>query len=508
MNRLRILIGCGSALVAATAVFSGCSSATRDSWTKMLREPAVGEAKKEGKPKFEVSGRPLGESDEQTIPTGQFAGRISELLSSDQLTFAGRWVERFPEVAQELLRADDDKIAKSAVRQFVASAHDRHTISPRSKSHWSEIATPAEKNSPRGKYREARSHFRKFFTEGHVEIALTQELVQIANSTGSPLLAIDAWHQVGMAQLLNDQPKEAAQAFEQAVRQASTISDYQTAYLLVSLSDAQRRLGDIPAANRSWRNAVNTAEKTLTQERPVRDPLLWERLSYFRPIEESWPLPVLESLNRVSPLHDYATSPLAAGASDTPVVAPAGESVLWHAIGSWYLDRNQGQTSLVAFKRAESSSTSEYSKQFLRIKQARALAHLEQLGPATAILSAIASDKKSPIAPQAYALLGSLRLRGGQLQQGLAFLRKGIDQNGSTPWPERADAEADLGLAYLMTGNESEGLGKLHAAQGSFEAAGDLESLALSLENEAAYFQQAKKPNEEKLVRAKLDQYR
>ena len=101
-------------------------------------------------------------------------------------------------------------------------------------------------------------------------------------------------------------------------------------------------------------------------------------------------------------------------------------------------------------------------------------------------------------------MLGTMKLQQGGTQQGLNLLRRAVEEEPATVWPERPEAEADLGLAYLLVGDENAGLRWLHAAQQSFESTGQSESLVQCLENEAAYLEHAKKNDLAKAVRHRL----
>jgi hypothetical protein len=95
----------------------------------------------------------------------------------------------------------------------------------------------------------------------------------------------------------------------------------------------------------------------------------------------------------------------------------------------------------------------------------------------------------SAMARPALALLGGLKLQSGNTQLGLALLERALSQEPVPEWPERAEAEADLGLAQLMVGNEVQGLERLHGAQRRFEANRQHDLLIRSLWNEGRYLE-------------------
>jgi hypothetical protein len=95
-------------------------------------------------------------------------------------------------------------------------------------------------------------------------------------------------------------------------------------------------------------------------------------------------------------------------------------------------------------------------------------------------------------------------LAEGCAVQALAVLKKAVEESPSPDWPGRGEAEADLGLAYVMTGAEADGLRWLHSGQQHFEAAGDHELLLVSLDNEARYYEKTQKADEAARVRQRM----
>jgi len=94
--------------------------------------------------------------------------------------------------------------------------------------------------------------------------------------------------------------------------------------------------------------------------------------------------------------------------------------------------------------------------------------------------------KRSPVGRSALAVAGVMSIEQGQVQRGLSFLKRAVDAPGDAPWPGRAQAEADLGLAYLIVGDEQRGFDTLHRAQQSLDRQ-HTELLIKSLRNELRY---------------------
>lgn len=496
------------ALALALPTFvAGCfSSIPKQDWAAAFdREKKTDSDAKKGTPKFDVVGQSLGEGQEVSIPTNDLAKRVSELTAAGRKIAAARWIQRHPEATLEWLRTGS-AATKDPALSLAAEVHDRQCSAPGAAHTWASLDTARRANpEPYKAYLEARNRFKNSLTQGQVSHALNQELLKLAGACDSKMLEIDAWQLQGTAQLLNEKPSEAAEALSQAAELAMPLSPYQGAYLLLLLSDAQRRAEQYDQAAETWQQAVLTASQMLAAENPVHDPVLWEKLGYQRPVDRAWPEDAVRMLQHLETLP--SVDPLSGGqAADAAADAREAETAVWNAIGVWYLERSHGQAALVSFKRAEASAADEETRTWLRIRQARSLIQLQQDGAATALLVKAATKKDSTTARAALGLLGSLRLKSGQVQQGLGLLRKSVEQADGVEWSERADAEVDLSLAYLMIGAEQEGIKRLHAAQERFEREGNWESLTLALANEAAYLEETKQNKEAAAVRRRLDE--
>jgi hypothetical protein len=164
------------------------------------------------------------------------------------------------------------------------------------------------------------------------------------------------------------------------------------------------------------------------------------------------------------------------------------EWALFACLGQWRIERNEPQAALLALKRAESCALDTGVQDRLRLAQAKALSRLEQHGAATAILMSLAKSPDPALAHSAMATFGGLKLQAGHTEFGFRVLQRALEEEPKADWPERGEAEADLGLAYLMMNDEPAGLRWLHDAQQRFEGNGDHELLAKCLWNESQYF--------------------
>lgn len=486
-----------------TALSAGCSTQSLPDVGKLLGRQSESDQRPHGRTKLDVLARSLGNSQEVSLEPQALAARMSELLESGKPTLAAGWVRRHPDAALDALRTLDETIPP-AVARLIAEVHDRQTIV--AGGGWSEIAKlPKASRAAVDDYADVRSLFHQRMADGLIDRALELDLIAKADAAQSAVLAIDARQLRGTALLLADRPADAVAALGDAIQKAAEVSPYQTAYLLLLESDAQRRAGQAKIAAQTWQQAVLTAAYLVDDEPPVLDPVLWERLSYLRPANMSWPADVVAMLAAREPLPGFDDVPNdATTASDVEADAAEAETIVWHSIGRWYLDRGHAQAALVAFKRAESAAADESARQWLRFRQAKALTVLGQGGAATAILVGLSTAKPSAVERPVSALLGSLYLQRGQMQRGLTMLRKAVERDDGVEWAERSEAEADLGLAYLSVGDAVNGLNRVHRAQERFQAEHEPESLVASLENELKYLEQTGKRREAADVRTRL----
>jgi hypothetical protein len=279
---------------------------------------------------------------------------------------------------------------------------------------------------------------------------------------------------------------------------------YQTLNLLLLASDAQRRAGDLLAAERTWQDTARLASDLVRGPHPIIDPILWERISYLRPANCPWPGEVRHTLSEVNVAFGIVADPRQSAAS----IASTDEAPLWTAIGHWRLARNEAQSALVALKRAETLTSQPYAASRLQLSETKALVRLGQVPAASAILIHLAGSPDPLISHPAMAMLGTAKLQQGSAQEGFNLLHNAVEEDSAAVWPERAEAEADLGLAYLMIGDEASGFRWLHQAQQSFEASGQQQALVQCLENEAAFLEQAKKADIAKTIRHRIESLR
>ncbi len=259
-------------------------------------------------------------------------------------------------------------------------------------------------------------------------------------------------------------------------------------------AEAHRHLGQIKSAAQAWQQ---TAVLIARLNPRLQTPELWEQLAGQRPVPTAWPTDVAAALASRLPAE---LQELAAKPNFTP------ESFVWYAIGNARLNRAETSEALTAFKRADSQGAFPLWDDFLVLHQAKALLAMQQTPAATSLLTALVGrTPASPWRSSALALLGSGKLEEENTQQALAFLREAIETGSSdTFW--RADAEANLGLVYLMTGDEAKGLRYLHASQERFIANRNVVGAIQCLENEARYVQHLGKTDADQRIRRRVQE--
>lgn len=472
-----------SGLVASVAFFAGCVP------TALLAPPPPGAPSADGK-KVVTGGAclPLGEVEKPAVDAAEFLRHVTDLLTAGRAEAAARFVRRYPDVALEAVRqATVDDAAAPSLKTAARILDEQAGAAA-----WGPLIQDRADHPERFKaYDAARKQFVDLLRGGKPRDALG---VSLAKHAPAPLLEADAHQLVGEASLLADRPADAAAAFATAAARAQALSPSWACQLGLLLGEAQRRAGKVADGAGSWQQAVVLASRQLTTAAPVFDPVFWEHASYLRPASSSWPGPVMQQFAAV--IGDLPNPGNAAAHS-------LDESWLWAGIGQWRLDRHEPQAALAACKRAESLTLDEKFQARLRLSQAQALAQLDQAAPAMALLAPMAAKTGDPSAAPALAMLGALKLRAGNTEQALALLKKAVEGTSSV-WPGRGQAEADLGLAYVMTGRPTEGLQWLHAAQARFESAHDADLLRQALENELRYWEHLKKADEAARVRERL----
>jgi len=481
----------GGLLVLLLGLIVGCTTphllSSRDKQSLPTDIVQRREAGKALKVTAESSGIAFNESDNKAA-RDRLMQRMDDLIAEKRYATAQTWARRFPEVSLDILQtAMMEEPTDSTTLQIIAATYDQQCHGGQGKPGWSGILakrqTSARHHAP---YAVARKELIQHLNQGRAAEAAAVPLPSLAQSL-EPQLQMDAWHLVGMAQLLSGENEGAIESLSAGLAVAERYNPHQAAELSLLLSDVYRRVEQYDEATSHWQQGVLIGGDLLASDFPLRDPSFWDRASYLRPVDQRWPQAVEARLVAASGLN--VNPP--AGDPHNP---HPSDAAVWACLGRWRLDRDQPQEALITLKRAETIATDPKAQEQIRMAVAQAMFRMEQTGAATALLLALSQSQHPEISSASQAMLGSIKLQTGHIQVGHSLLSKALKSGAQ--WPGRGEAEADLGLALLMLGNEKEGLARLHSAQRWFEAQGDHELLTKTLYNESEYHKSNKRKKE------------
>ena len=193
----------------------------------------------------------LGDVERATLAPQQFVDRVSEHLKAGKMGDARRVVQMFPDAALTVLRDPTSISASPDALAAIAEAHDRQCLRGDGAA-WAAVVR--DRIAQPARYADYDDKRRKFMT--HVQNGRVKEarLLGLEQPSGAPgtELSIDALNLQGIALVLDNRPREAVAAFQQALQLAGTSHPYEAVNLKLLLSDAQRRGGDSGAAERTW----------------------------------------------------------------------------------------------------------------------------------------------------------------------------------------------------------------------------------------------------------------
>ncbi len=458
------------------------------------KAPEEAPAQAPGAARVELSGAglELGEARDALAPDALLQ-RFAALLREGRERSAQRLIERFPDVAEELLResaaSDDVLLRLAALRDLHAAngglwqtALQRRALERAAAAAWIAMR------------REARGLLRLGRFEAAAELDLPGAAAGLALAT-----ELDARQLHGQLLLLAGRDEEAARVLAAAVELADGQDPALAAGFGLLASEALRRAGLSGESQRAWREAVTRGASLLRGARPPLAPRFWERAAYLRPVDLTWPEAVPEAVGAWLAAHGQVPGFEARLSGDEPAAAAALVQAL---IGVLRLRRGASQAALLAFTRAEVPLRARNPREGLQLMQARALVDLGQSDAALGVLTPLAVRAGDAVRPPALALLGVVSVERGQLRRGLALLTRALEAEAA--WPGRAGAQADLGLTLLMLGEEADGLRWLDLAASAFRSAGDDDQLAQCLRNRLRYRQARGDGAEVELLRGEL----
>ncbi len=474
--------------------------AKADSITKRESNVAVRKVSLDGQ------GQVLGEANETTLTTAAFAARVVA-LNEQSPAFSECVIRRFPDIAQQfLLEYLTAEKPNYELLEQVASIHDAQTGSRQGA--W-QVAVKQLKSQPT-QYREfatTRRQIHAALKEGQ-PLPQKRSLADLLPKNANSVWRYDAWSLTATLQLLDEKPRDAAQSYYRSLEASADVIPYAAQQAELLMSESVRRDGNQELAIQSWSGAVSRAAELMLGATPLIDATFWDNACYLKP-QTSWPDKVADAVliehqrrGWMGLIHQDSEVQLASSIADSS--AETTDCLIWSLIGYARLYREEPQAALVAFKKAESLARNSAHADLWQVAQARALLQLGQTAPATALLMKHAQNKDPRVSLQSLALLGTMKLQANQPALGLSLLRRSFETFPDATWPGQAEARADLGLAYLMMGDESNGLQELHTAQRHFEAIGDTSLLLTSLQNELAYHEKKSHRKEAKAIRERI----
>jgi hypothetical protein len=284
-------------------------------------------------------------------------------------------------------------------------------------------------------------------------------------AAASALLGAEARALTGYGRVRMGEAARGAADFAAAARALPAGLGQERARLWLLEAQALAEAGDGLRAAEAWQAAIDGA---LSAGAPV-DAAFWERAAVARPAPGDWSAAVLEVARRR----------FAPGPADAEPEALVGG---W--IGQQWLLEGHGEAALLGFLRAAGEAQSPVLRSAAQVGSARALLALGRPGEATALLSVAGGQEDPAAAAPALALLGAVELSLARPERARALLERALYDEPEALWMGRNDAQANLGLALLQTGEDEAGLEQLRLAAARFRLEGDLEGLRRCWSNE------------------------
>lgn len=412
--------------------------------------------------------------------------RVATLLKAGRRAEAAMHIRRRPAAALAMLRGrrPDSASAAEALAAFVLDGFDatggrawQEALMTASSSESAVKAVCAAAHKARA---EALAQLRRgqFEAEAAAPLRSLRTGESTPGSAGSRLpsvLRCELARVEALILVLADRPHGAVEAYGAALAEAGE-RRLERAHLEALQADALRRDARPAEATRAWQRACALAAAALADAKPLRDPVLWQRLASLRPVNEAWPTEAVAAIR--AELLGRGLLPEIDGAMSE---AARVESWRLLMLGLWHLDRREPELALLACKRAEALApqAGQGARGPARLGRARALLALGRREVALPDLIELASAGPERVRRPALALLGSIELQrkdGSGLRRGLGLLTRALDgtpEGTAETWPGRPAAVADLGLARVLNGETELGLACLERAEGEFQRRGD-----------------------------------
>ena len=469
----------------------GLSKRSKDDEKKSLLD-LIGQSKSEAKSQIKANNRirwdgqgvVLGEIDGSAFSSETFLHAVSDLVENRRTSTIRNLVRKYPDVALTVLQEANPLLHDSNALQAIAREFDSlwcnsNSTNSNGNRHWQtylvDLTGSARK---KGSLLDLKNRFWSHLKRNEQQEALDLKLVNSLPRETDIALSGEFYRLEAIALMMNNQFEEAIQRLRQSNSLIEKVSPYQSARLQLLLGEFYRHSGQLDLWKKSWAESVTIQANLLAREK-LLDPSYWNRAAFLRPAGFDWPDESINNLKRhIGSLgieHGETTK---------------AESIVWLATGLQNNSRNEGQNAVLAFKKSEAACSDNSQISQLRLFQARAMMLAGQPGAASAILIRLISENQSNVlANRAQAILGAMKLQNGAIGQGVNLLKNSMDNIDAWPQSERLRAQADYGLAMLVSGHEDEGLKVLDQVQSEFEATGQIDQAAQCLWNKAKYFE-------------------
>ena len=435
--------------------------------------------------RFDGQERLLGGGSCQALPPQELRSRVKEFRSLKKDRSAMLFVQMHRRSAQRLLLTQTAN-RDEATSRFIASVLDHNLTSPL----WRELIEEC------GERKEQATQWQTLVT-GEKADATGDSIVDLANRFSSPLLTIEGLRLMGEMHAATDQTADAIKSLVTGAELAGKSGASSLASdLWLMACEASLRMDEVRQARRCWSAAVSSQLTSLhartADQMPTVDSVFWEQaIRLAHPTDE---LPN-ETLLTFAPWCSRL---------GIQVDSLSPKAALWCAISEYQLSIGQPHLASLSLKRAETDAPPE-TKPLLRIALARSMAAQGQESVAATLLTGEAESKDPNLRASALAVLGAIKIQSGAYEQGGRFLGEALSIQDADQWPGQLAAKADLANLRLILGRLDDALPALHQVQNEMLASRRWQSLAQSLENEAAILELDGRNAEANAVRARME---
>lgn len=421
----------------------------------------------------------LGQANNLAFKPEELGGLLSAQAQAGNWNSVRYLIRTYPDIVADAL-LEGTTIDSGSYAKRIAVLYDRF---------WSEVGSKSwyvlYSNPNRGDFFKLRRRFLGLMKNGQLDQANALGLSKKDFCKEPSIEKAECLRLEGLACLLKEEFAAAEKKLGDSFLVFSEVHPVLAPSVGLLLGECYRKQKKKDRWRLAWSRSVNQAAN-LISKKEHHHPAFWTDAAFVKPIHERWP--------------DQVTNVLTKQLSDSGLDSTRldskfdGEVMIWAYIGQKSLERSESQNAILAFKKAEAMISSAQAKSEFQLRQAKGMILGGQTGPATAILTRLGSDK-TVFGDRAKSILATLKLQEGSLAQGMNLLQNAIGSAGAWPTDERLSALADYGLAYLMRGNESEGVSLLMNVHGQFIDLKEMDQAEQVLQNLATYYEKTEQPN-------------